>query len=73
VGNGLVEYELVDIFTLEADDIKNIKIDINPREVMDVRWVDFEDLKIEIIESPKNFTPWLRIYLTEHVNQILAK
>ena len=73
VGNGLVEHELVDIFTLETKDIKNINIDINFAEVMAVRWVSFKDLKNEIIKTPENFTPWLRIYLTEHVDQILAK
>jgi isopentenyl-diphosphate delta-isomerase len=73
VGNGLVEHELVDIFTLKTNDIKNINIDINFAEVMAVRWVSFKDLKNEIIKNPEHFTPWLRIYLTEHVDQILAK
>ena len=73
VGNGLVEHELVDIFTLETNDIKNIQIDINLAEVMAVRWVSFKDLKNEIMKTPEQFTPWLRIYLTEHVDQILAK
>jgi isopentenyl-diphosphate delta-isomerase len=40
---------------------------------MEVRWVSFKDLKNEIIKNPEHFTPWLRIYLTEHVDQILAK
>ena len=73
VGNGLVEHELVDIFTLKTNDIKNIKIDINFAEVMAVRWVSFKDLKNEIIKNPEDFTPWLRIYLTEYADQILAK
>jgi isopentenyl-diphosphate delta-isomerase len=63
----------VDIFTLEADSIENIEIDINPKEVMSVRWVDFKDLNNDIAESPGTFTPWLRIYLTKHASQILAK
>ena len=73
VGNGLVEHELVDIFTLETNDIKNIQIDINLAEVMAIRWVSFKDLKNEIMKTPEQFTPWLRIYLTEHVEQIFAK
>ncbi len=71
VGNGLVEHELVDIFTLSTGDKNKIKIALNNAEVMDTRWIDLENLKQEIRESSERFTPWLKIYLENHAEQIL--
>tara|TARA_Y100001968_G_C19063890_1_gene575071 strand:+ start:80 stop:607 length:528 start_codon:yes stop_codon:yes gene_type:complete len=71
VGNGLVEYELVDIFTIEVEVKESIEIRINPDEVMATRWVTFENLKKEIKMSPESFTPWIRIYLNKYARQIL--
>ncbi len=69
VGQGLTEHELVDIFVAEA--VSDLRIQPNPSEVQAVRWVDLYDLTAEVLRSPDQFTPWLRIYLTEHMDRIL--
>jgi isopentenyl-diphosphate Delta-isomerase len=70
VGQGLVEHELVDIFVAEAS--PELRVVPNPSEVEDVRWVDLYDLKAEVLRQPERFTPWLRIYLTDHLDRIFG-
>ncbi|THH35428.1 isopentenyl-diphosphate Delta-isomerase [Aliishimia ponticola] len=70
VGNGMVEHELVDVFLAEAR--PGMKITPNADEVLDVRWIDYHDLLAEVQRHPQRFTPWLRIYLTEHANVIFG-
>ena len=70
VGDGLVEHEVVDIFLANAND--DLKIDPNPNEVADFKWIDFYDLCAEVARRPRHFTPWLRIYLSEHRSNIFA-
>lgn len=38
----------------------NGKLNPNPKEVADFRWVQFEQLKQELKEKPEAFTPWLK-------------
>lgn len=64
VGSGLIEHEVVDIFVGQTS--TDIQITLNPTEVADIRWVSFDALAQEIAETPKQFTPWLRIYMAEH-------
>lgn len=66
----LVEHELVDVFTAEAP--AGLSMALNPQEVQDVAWVALDRLEAEIAAEPQRFTPWLRIYLTEHRAQILG-
>lgn len=73
VGNGLVEYEVVDIFTLNVKKKNEIKISLNTSEVKETRWIAFDTLQEEIKRNSESFTPWLRIYLTNHINQIFAE
>ena len=70
VGNGLIEHELVDIFVAEAN--KSLPITPNPDEVAAVRWVDLYDLSAEVQRCPDSFTPWLRIYLAEHLDRMFG-
>ncbi len=70
VGSGLIEHELVDIFVAEA--ASDLRIQPNPAEVQAVRWVDLYDLSAEVLRTPDQFTPWLRIYLTEHMDRIFG-
>ena len=70
VGQGLIEHELVDIFVAEAP--AGLRVDPNPDEVAEVRWVDLYDLSAEVLRSPERFTPWLRIYLAEHMARIFG-
>lgn len=70
VGGGLIEHEVVDIFRGEAG--RSTTIAPNPAEVMDTRWLSFEELATEIAMTPEKFTPWLRIYMKEHLAGILG-
>ena len=70
VGNGLVEHELVDIFIVNVDNKEKITISENTSEVRKTRWVAFDILQKEIKSNSELFTPWIKIYLTNHINQI---
>ncbi|MFP5478699.1 MAG: isopentenyl-diphosphate delta-isomerase [Alphaproteobacteria bacterium] len=70
VGRELIEHELVDIFVAAA--APGLTIAPNPAEVEEVRWVDLYDLKAEVLRSPDRFTPWLQIYLRDHLDQIFG-
>lgn len=70
VGGGLVEHELVDIFV--ALNAGNLPLAPNNAEVQATRWVDLYDLAAECLRNPEQFTPWLRIYLDQHMGRIFA-
>ena len=70
VGGGLTEHEVVDIFVAEAT--AGLTIAPNPDEVAATRWVDLYDLAPRLRRWPGPFTPWLRIYLAEHTEQIFG-
>jgi len=70
VGNGMIEHEVVDIFIADAPD--DLRIDLNPEEVMACKWVGFFDLAAQVARTPEQFTPWLRIYLQEHQSAIFG-
>jgi isopentenyl-diphosphate delta-isomerase len=70
VGNGLTEHEVVDVFTAEA--ALSLPVAPNPSEVSAVRWVDLYDLAAEVRRWPERFTPWLRVYLTDHIDRIFG-
>jgi len=66
----LIEHELVDIYVGEATASTAIVPD--PTEVMETAWVDLDDLARQTREHPERFTPWLRIYLDEHMKSIFT-
>ena len=68
--SGLIEHEVVDIFTAEAG--AGLSVAPDPDEVMATRWVDLYDLAAEVLRTPEKFTPWLRIYMTEHMGRIFG-
>lgn len=68
VGNGLIEHEVVELFTAEADE--TLSILPNPSEVMDTRWMTFRELTQAVQNFPDRFTPWLKIYLEDHSAKI---
>ena len=70
VGAGLIEHELVDIFVAEA--APGLAISPNPDEVMEVRWVDLYDLAAEVLRNPGRFTPWMKIYMIQHMTRIFG-
>jgi isopentenyl-diphosphate delta-isomerase len=71
VGSGLFEHEVVDIFISNHLSKKLVKLNVNSDEVMNTRWVTIPKLKKEILQDPTSFTPWLKIYITEHIEKIL--
>jgi len=50
---------------------EKLKMLLNYNEVSEVKWVSFKTLKEEISLSPLKFTPWLRIYIQDHFDQII--
>jgi isopentenyl-diphosphate delta-isomerase len=70
VGNGLTEDEVVAVFTAQTG--ADLPLALNPDEVQATRWVSIDRLLDEIAATPHSFTPWLRIYLTQHRAQILG-
>ena len=70
VGNGLTEHEVVEMFV--ADAASDLRLDPDPDEVCETRWIDLDALAREIAAMPERFTPWLRIYMTEHRDRVLG-
>ena len=70
VGKGLVEDEVVQVFTAQA--AQSLPLALDTAEVQAARWVALTDLMAEIAADPARFTPWLRIYLAEHSAQIFG-
>lgn len=70
VGDGLTEHEVVEVYVAQAT--QDLTLVENPVEVMATRWVNFDDLRAEILDFPERFTPWLRIYMTEHSDVIFS-
>lgn len=68
VGGGLIEHEVVDLFTLTLEQRPTLAL--NPAEVQAVRWVDPSDLRRDITAAPERFTPWLRIYIAQYAGMI---
>jgi isopentenyl-diphosphate Delta-isomerase len=70
VGGGLTEHEVVEVFLAEAD--PGLPLAPDPAEVAGTRWLDLYDLAAETRRWPDRFTPWLRIYLAEHMDLIFG-
>ncbi len=66
VGNGLIENELVDIFSGFVEEPKSFNFCPNPKEVMDTKWIGIEEISREIRKHPEKFTPWLKIYIEDY-------
>lgn len=64
VGNGLIEHEVVEIFT--ADALNDMPLNLNPDEVMATKWIEMAELRADLSVNPQNYTPWLNIYLEKH-------
>ena len=71
VGNDLTEHEIVDIFVCYFDKKSSLTININPEEVMSTKWINIDNLISEIRKNPDQFTPWIRIYMDKHRDQII--
>ncbi len=71
VGGGLIEHELVQVYT--ARSMPDLEIAPDPAEVADTDWVNLPELRSIVARFPERFTPWLRIYLAKHVQTIFGK
>jgi isopentenyl-diphosphate Delta-isomerase len=69
VGGEMIEHEVVDLFLATCDILP--KATPNPKEVMETRWITLDTLHAEMDAQPGRFTPWLRIYMREHADQVL--
>lgn len=70
VGNGLIEHEVVEVYVADAP--ADLKLALNPDEVMATRWIDIYDLAADVKRHPDIYTPWLSIYLTDHMAAIFG-
>lgn len=70
VGNGLIEHELVDVFLVQVKEpVAHVA---NPDEVMATRWVEIDDLVLDVAQNPEVYTPWLKIYLNDYSKAIFG-
>jgi isopentenyl-diphosphate Delta-isomerase len=53
--SGIVEHEICPVYTARAAS----DLELNPREVVDARWVDPADLARALAATPWAFSPWL--------------
>ncbi len=70
VGGGFVEHEVVDMFLTRL--ARDVPVAANPEEVSEVRWIGLADLVAEADRHPADFVPWLRIYISRHLEMILG-
>jgi isopentenyl-diphosphate delta-isomerase len=70
VGNDLIEHEVVSVFMAKAPLRPVLWPD--PEEVADTAWTTLEELDAAIADDPLRFTPWLRIYLSEHRERLFG-
>jgi len=71
VGNGLTEHEVVDLYVAEAD--STLRIRKNPAEVCETAWMSLEALHRDTLSNPSRYTPWLRIYMSQHAQTIFPE
>lgn len=71
VGGGMTEHEVVDLFVASAC-ADTLNVTPNPDEVMNTGWIDIHVLAEKVQREPGAFTPWLRIYLADHLDLVLG-
>ena len=71
VQGGLIEHEVVDIFTAEAP--VDLAVTPDPAEVHAVAWMALPELLADVAARPERYTPWLRIYLDRHLQAIFGQ
>ncbi len=68
VGGGLIEHECVDVFVGKWNE--EATLCPNTSEVAATSWMSIGDLVESVNKTPERYTPWLRIYMNEHRDQI---
>lgn len=64
--DGLIEHELDHVFFGISDELPHI----NKTEVENFRYINLQDLQIEINNNPSNYTTWLKICLDKVIEAI---
>jgi isopentenyl-diphosphate delta-isomerase len=70
VGQGLTEHEVVDVFLAPAGLRPLLQPD--PEEVAATEWMTLAALEAALRAGPQRFSPWLRIYMSEHRRHIFG-
>jgi len=47
----------------------NGKVNVNPKEISDYKWISIKDLKKEIDKNPSLFCPWLKIAIKNYLKK----
>jgi len=66
--NGLTEHEFDHVFVGKYNQQPNL----NPAEAMEYKRISIEQLLHEIENHPESITPWTRIIMQEHLDQLLS-
>ncbi|WP_343606588.1 isopentenyl-diphosphate Delta-isomerase [Fluviicola sp.] len=64
--SGLIENELDYVLFGSYDG----EVSPNPDEVMDYKWMDWNELKADIDQHPERYTSWLQILISDYKQQI---
>lgn len=64
VGGGMVEHEVVSVYLAVLDHRPPLSPD--PAEVAETRWAPLAEIDAAIARDPASYTPWLRLYLSDH-------
>ena len=65
--NGLTEHEFDHVFVGISDDLPQP----HPEEVMDYKYVSFDELKADVALHPENYTAWFKL-IFERVGEIIG-
>ncbi|MDF2529184.1 MAG: mvaD idi [Gammaproteobacteria bacterium] len=57
LNNGLIEHELDHVFIGEFD---GETANFHPEEISEVKWLNLDALRQDMLEHPARYTPWLR-------------
>jgi len=71
VGPDMTEHELVDVFLAEAETRPHMHPD--PAEVAATTWMSLPEMEAAIAADPARFTPWLKLYLTDHRAELFGE
>jgi isopentenyl-diphosphate delta-isomerase len=65
--NGLTEHELDHVLVGSF----NGEINFNPTEVKNVKWINLEELQIDLLQNNQNYTAWFKIIFDNFKKSIL--
>jgi len=63
--NGLIEHEIDHVFVGNCEQHPQP----NPEEVAQFKWISINDLRIEMMDYPQQYTEWIKIIFEHHSDQ----